>query len=246
AEEPVEIESADGRLQAEVAGTDVAEDAAEAEAAATVEAILFASDKPLAPTKIAEVGSLEGVRAVREAVEALNQRYEQTAAAFRIVQIAGGYQMQSLPKYGQVLAKLHSSRTESRLSQAAMETMAVVAYRQPVLRADIEAIRGVACGEVLRGLMDKNLIRIVGRADEIGRPMLYGTTKHFLEVFGLGNLADLPNAEQLRQPVQPVSPDAPAKPEDAGDAPPAEGEDVAPVEPDTETDAPDEDETEQD
>ena len=79
-----------------------------------------------------------------------------------------------------------------------METLAIVAYRQPILRADIEAIRGVACGEVLRGLMEKNLVKIVGRAEVLGRPMLYGTTRRFLESFGLGSLVDLPRVEQLR------------------------------------------------
>ena len=93
-----------------------------------------------------------------------------------------------------------------------METLAVVAYRQPVLRADIEAIRGVACGDVLRGLMEKNLVRIAGRAEEIGRPILYGTTKHFLEVFGLADLKELPEVEQLRIPQS-----KPEKPADEGD-----------------------------
>lgn len=176
-------------------------DAAEMELAATVEAILFAADKALPPVKISEIGELGGVRAVRKAVGRLNQRYEQAGSAFRIVEIAGGYQMQSLPEYSDVLARLHKSRSESRLSQAALETLAIVAYRQPVLRADVEAIRGVACGEVLRGLMDKSLVRIVGRAEEIGRPLLYGTTRHFLEVFGLGSLSDLPSADQLSKQV---------------------------------------------
>ncbi len=172
----------------------------EAETAATVEAILFASDKPLAAAKVSEIGELGGVRAVRKAVEDLNGQYEQTGRAFRIVEIAGGYQMQTQPEYNEVVSRLSASRRESHLSQAAMETLAVVAYRQPVLRADIEAIRGVACGDVLRGLMEKNLVRIAGRAEEIGRPILYGTTKHFLEVFGLADLKELPEVEQLRFP----------------------------------------------
>ena len=101
-----------------------------------------------------------------------------------------------------MLARLYKTRREARLSQAALETLAIIAYRQPVLRADVEAIRGVACGEVIRGLMEKNLVRIVGRADEIGRPLLYGTTRHFMEVFGLGSLDDLPKVEELRQPIE--------------------------------------------
>ena len=175
-------------------------DSAEAGMAATVEAILFASEKPLPAAKVSEIGELGGVRAVRKAVETLNEHYEQAGRAFRIVEIAGGYQMQTQPEYNEVISRLSASRRESRLSQAAMETLAVVAYRQPVLRADIEVIRGVACGEVLRGLMEKNLVRIAGRADEIGRPILYGTTKHFLEIFGLADLAELPKVEQLRIP----------------------------------------------
>ncbi len=184
----------------------------EAEAAATVEAILFASDKPLAAAKVSEIGELGGVRAVRKAVDSLNGQYEQTGRSFRIVEIAGGYQMQTQPVYNEVISRLSASRRESHLSQAAMETLAVVAYRQPVLRADIEAIRGVACGDVLRGLMEKNLVRIAGRAEEIGRPILYGTTKHFLEVFGLADLKELPEVEQLRIPQS-----KPEKPADEGD-----------------------------
>ena len=176
----------------------------ETKAAATVEAILFASDKPLPAAKVSEIGELGGVRAVRKAVDALNEHYEQSGRAFRIVEIAGGYQIQTQPEYNEVISRLSASRRESRLSQAAMETLAVVAYRQPVLRADIEAIRGVACGEVLRGLMEKNLVRIAGRAEEIGRPILYGTTKHFLEIFGLSDLKELPKVEQLRIPQSKV------------------------------------------
>ena len=178
-------------------------ESAEGEIAATVEAILFAAEKPLPPAKISEIGQLGGVRAVRTAVETLNGRYERASASFRVVEIAGGYQMQTLPEYSDVLGRLTTSRTESRLSQAALETLAIVAYRQPVLRADVEAIRGVACGDVLRGLMQKNLVRIVGRADEIGRPLLYGTTRHFLEVFGLASLDGLPDSEQLRRRPEP-------------------------------------------
>ncbi len=197
------------------------EESAQAEVAATVEAILFAAEKPLPPAKVSEIGQLGGVRAVRQAVEALNARYEQTGCSFRVVEIAGGYQMQTLPEYADVLIRLASSRAESRLSQAALETLAIVAYRQPALRADVEAIRGVACGEVLRGLMEKNLVRIVGRAEEIGRPLLYGTTRHFLEVFGLASLDDLPDSQSLRKAAEPAGADL-ERPQDAsGQGPPA-------------------------
>jgi segregation and condensation protein B len=171
------------------------------EAVAVVEAALFASDSPLTADKLAKVADLPGRPAVREAIETLNARYRQVGSAFCIEEIAGGYQMLTLPAYHEALSRLLETRQETRLTQAAMETLSIVAYRQPVLRADVEAIRGVACGEVLRGLMEKQLVKIVGRAEVLGRPMLYGTTKRFLEVFGLSSLDDLPNVEELRQSV---------------------------------------------
>ena len=172
--------------------------AAEREIAATVEAILFASGSPISSARIVQIGVLPGQRAVRKAVAALNERYERMGCTFRIEPIAGGYQMLTLPEYHDVVGRLSRARGELRLSQAAMETLSIVAYRQPVLRADIEAIRGVACGEVLRGLLEKRLVKIVGRAEVLGRPMLYGTTRRFLEVFGLNSLRDLPKVEELR------------------------------------------------
>jgi segregation and condensation protein B len=171
---------------------------------ALVEAILFTADSPLPATKIAQIARL-GVKDVRSAVGALNERYHEVGSAFRVEEIAGGLQMLTLGRYRDVLDRLHSSRADSRLTQAALETLAVVAYRQPVLRADVESIRGVACGEVLRGLMEKQLIRIAGRAQILGRPLLYGTTRRFLELFGLAGLEDLPKAEELRAPAQKIA-----------------------------------------
>ena len=169
------------------------------EVLATVEALLFAGDGPLPAGKIAQIAQLPS-RTVREAVRALNARYDQIGSAFRIEEIADGYQMLTLGQYHDVLERLFQARSETRLSQAAMETLAIIAYRQPILRADVEAIRGVACGEVIRGLMDKQLVRIIGRAQVLGRPLLYGTTKRFLELFGLKSLRDLPKAEEFRKP----------------------------------------------
>ena len=176
---------------------EAAHPAAAAEEAATVEAILFATDAPLTPAKIAQVAELPA-RAVKQAIESLNARYEQAGSAFRIEAIAGGFQMFTQPEYHDVLKRLLRVRSDSKLSQAAMDALAIIAYRQPVLRADVEAIRGVACGELLRGLMEKQLVKIVGRAEVLGRPMLYGTTRRFLEVFGLNGLEDLPRVEELR------------------------------------------------
>jgi segregation and condensation protein B len=184
--------------------TDAAQPAPDSElakAAPTVEAVLFAADAPLTAARIAEAAGLPGQLIVSKAVRLLNARYEASGAAYRIEQLAGGYQMLTLPKYHQALSRLHKAQRHTRLSQAALETLAIVAYRQPVLRADVEAIRGVSCGEVLRGLLEKQLVKIVGRAEVLGRPMLYGTTRRFLEVFGLSGLDDLPRAEELRSAV---------------------------------------------
>jgi segregation and condensation protein B len=181
------------------APADAATDAsAEAEIAATVEAILFATDNPLSPAKIAMLAELPNRGLVKKAVAQLNERYDRIGCSFRIEPIAGGYQMLTRPQYHDVVSRLFKNKSDSKLSQAAMETLAIVAYRQPVLRADIEAVRGVASGEMLRGLMEKNLVKIVGRAEVLGRPMLYGTTRQFLEVFGLNGIEDLPNVEALR------------------------------------------------
>jgi segregation and condensation protein B len=137
---------------------------------------------------------------VRDCIESLNEKYEKNHSAFRIEQIAGGHQMLTLPTYNSWLKKMLKVRSDNKLSPAAMETLAIIAYKQPVIRVDIEAIRGVAVGEVIRSLMYKGLVKIVGRAEILGRPMLYGTTKKFLEVFGLNSLKDLPKAEELKKP----------------------------------------------
>ena len=166
-----------------------------------LEALLFASDVPLSAAKISQTLGLDSLRAVKLAVEELNEIYNQREAAFRIEERAGGYQILTLPQYAQYIQRLMRKRDEGRLTPAALETLAIIAYKQPILRVDVEAIRGVACGEVIRTLMEYNLVKIVGRAEDVGRPMLYGTSKHFLEVFGLSSLKDLPNADQLKQPV---------------------------------------------
>jgi segregation and condensation protein B len=110
--------------------------------------------------------------------------------------------MLTLPAFDHWLKKLVSVRGDSKLSNAALETLAIISYKQPVIRADIEAIRGVQCGEVIRSLMYKGLVKITGRAEVLGRPMQYGTTRKFLEVFGLNSLKDLPKVEELKNPEQ--------------------------------------------
>lgn len=162
-----------------------------------VEAVLLTTDKSIKPAQIADaIGEAMGKdldsEAIRKAVEALNASYEETGRAFSIETVAGGFRVMARPEFAGVLAAFHGHRASNRLSRAALETLSIVAYRQPVTRAEIESIRGVACGEVLRSLMDRRLVTIAGRAEELGRPMLYGTTRDFLSQFGLGSLRDLP------------------------------------------------------
>jgi len=164
-----------------------------------IEAVLFASDEPLTDSRIANIVETTG-KQVRQSIEDLNRHYDSGNHAFRIEPIAGGYQMLTLSSYNGWLKKMLRARGDTKLSPAALETLAIVAYKQPIIRADIEAIRGVAVGEVIRSLMYKGLVKIVGRAEVLGRPMLYGTTKKFLEVFGLNSLKDLPKVEELKNP----------------------------------------------
>ncbi len=164
-----------------------------------VEAVLFASDESLTDNRLAKIVETSG-KQVRQCIKNLNEKYQASNNAFRIEQIAGGYQMLTLSTYNYWLKKLLRARSDSKLSPAALETLAIIAYKQPVIRADIEVIRGVAAGEVIRTLCYKGLVKIVGRAEILGRPMLYGTTKKFLEVFGLNTLKDLPKIEELKKP----------------------------------------------
>jgi segregation and condensation protein B len=165
-----------------------------------VEAVLFASDESLTDARLANIVETSA-KEVRRHIKNLNDKYQANNNAFRIEQIAGGYQMLTLSPYNHWLKKLLRARSDNKLSPAAMETLAIIAYKQPVMRADIEAIRGVAVGEVIRSLSYKGLVKIVGRAEVLGRPMLYGTTKKFLEVFGLNTLKDLPKVQELQEPT---------------------------------------------
>jgi segregation and condensation protein B len=165
------------------------------------EAVLFASDEPLSAERLADIVGTS-VKQIRTYIKNLNEKYQANNNAFGIEQIASGYQMLTLSPYNHWLKKLLRVRSDSKLSPAALETLAIIAYKQPVIRADIEAIRGVAVGEITRSLMYKGLVKIVGRAEVLGRPMLYGTTKKFLEVFGLNSLKDLPKIEELKKPPE--------------------------------------------
>ncbi len=164
-----------------------------------VEAVLFASDEPLREARLADIVGAKA-KQIRQHIKSLNEKYEANNNAFKIEPVAGGYQMLTLSPYNHWLKKLLRVRDEGKLSPAALETLAIIAYKQPVIRADIEAVRGVAASEMIRNLMYKGLVKIVGRAEVLGRPMLYGTTKKFLEIFGLNSLKDLPKIEELKKP----------------------------------------------
>lgn len=202
--------TADAEVETEVdveAAEAVAEEANEPQAPvvlpedldARVEAALMTSERPMTAARVAEaLGAAGAGKAVEESIDALNTEYERTGRSFRIEKVAGAWQVVTLSKYADVLDGLKRVKQDNRLSASQLETLAIVAYKQPIVRAQVEAIRGAASGEVLRLLMDRHLVKVVGRSEEIGRPMLYGTTKQFLEVFGLGTLKDLPEADELK------------------------------------------------
>ena len=199
----VEVEGAEQVLGAVNPSADIEEiPCADLPLLRRIEALLFAADRPLSDTRIADLlgvsGKSKSTTQIRDAVEELNATYLATGCAFKVEQVAGGRQVLTLPAFAPVVARLRGEKQQTRLTQPAIETLAIVAYRQPIQRSEIEAIRGVACGEVLRGLLERRLVRIVGRAEELGRPMLYGTTSEFLKVFGLSSLSDLPQSKELR------------------------------------------------
>ncbi|HEX3998633.1 MAG TPA: SMC-Scp complex subunit ScpB [Pirellulales bacterium] len=179
---------------------------------ARVEAALFLAREPLTSRKIGQLAGLSDGTAARTAVRQLNRLYDDGGSPFRAEELAGGFQLLTRPMFGPWLRRLLHTPVETRLTAPALETLAVVAYRQPVLRSEVEAIRGVQCGDILRQLMDRDLVRITSRADDLGRPLLYGTTRRFLQIFGLRHLDELPQAETLRRRPAPAEPAAASQP----------------------------------
>jgi segregation and condensation protein B len=170
-------------------------------AAGGIEAMLVTMDRPVPAGQLAEALPISdpdrAAAVVHRAVEIINDQLDETKRAFRIEKVAGGYRLMTRPEHAWAISALHGVRESHKLTRAAVETLAIVAYRQPITRAEIEAIRGVAAGDILRALLDRRLVAIVGRAEELGRPMLYGTSKRFLELFGLSSLKDLPSVGEL-------------------------------------------------
>ncbi|HEY7152725.1 MAG TPA: SMC-Scp complex subunit ScpB [Gemmataceae bacterium] len=168
---------------------------------ALVEAALLAADEPLTLRRLAAVAGLADASEARRLVERLRTLYDQDGTAFQVEELAGGFQLLTRPEYHPWLARLRRAGNEMRLTAAARETLAIVAYRQPIARADVEVIRGVQSSDMLHQLMEKGLVRIAGRDESLGRPVLYATTRKFLQVFGLRSLRDLPQAQELAEPA---------------------------------------------
>ena len=162
-----------------------------------VEVLLFVSDKPLPVEEIVKVIDGADSASVRSAIEELNTDFASTGRSFSIIEVGGGVQIMTDPFYAPYVRKLFTKQRKHRLSAPSLETLAIIAYKQPVTRADIEAIRGVNIEGVLEKLLERNIIRVVGRKDIPGRPFMYGTTKNFLTHFGLNSLEDLPKLKDF-------------------------------------------------
>lgn len=164
-----------------------------------LEAVLFLAREPLGSRRLSDYAGLADGTEARTLVRKLNERYDQSERPYRVQQIAEGFQIRTRPQFARWLRRLAKAQPlPMALSAPALETLTVIAYRQPILKADIEAIRGVGCSEMLRQLMERDLVRISGRSSELGRPFLYSTTRNFLQTFGLSGLDALPRADQLR------------------------------------------------
>ncbi|MGD8471652.1 MAG: SMC-Scp complex subunit ScpB [Desulfobacteraceae bacterium] len=163
-----------------------------------IESLLFAADEPLTIDRLKKILIDAEAQAIREALDELRADYEARQGGFFLKEVAGGYQIRTRPDYKEYIRRLLQPRPQ-RLSKAALETLAIIAYKQPAIRSDVEHIRGVDCGGVLRVLLERQFIRVLGRKDIPGRPLIYATTKRFLEVFDLKNLKDLPTPKEIEE-----------------------------------------------
>ncbi|GJQ21496.1 MAG: hypothetical protein HBSIN02_18510 [Bacteroidia bacterium] len=172
-----------------------------------IEALIFAAEEPLSVRQIRAIYEEQSgdkdrrleQEEILSAIEALNEEYRQASRPYRIIAIAGGYQFATLKEYADWLGLLHREQSRRKLSQSSLETLAIVAYKQPITKPEIESIRGVNCDYVMKALLEKELITIVGRAESVGRPLLYGTTREFLKHFGLAEITDLPRPREIEE-----------------------------------------------
>ena len=165
-----------------------------------VEALLFAVNEPIPLRKICEIVDGADVKVIKEIIQQLREEYDNQDRAFQVEEIANGFQLLSRPEYHEWISKIRKKSGEAKLSQSALETLAIIAYKQPIIRAEIESIRGVQSGQMIRTLIEKGLVKIAGRDEALGRPLLYGTTKEFLDHFGLKSIKGLPKVEELEMP----------------------------------------------
>ena len=189
----------------------------EAASQSRLESILFLAKEPLPSRKIALLADIKDGREVRRIIGSLNKQYDTRGQSFRIEQIAGGYRYMTKQAYSSWIRRLEASPALVRFSRPAIETLSVIAYQQPVMRAEVEAVRGVGCGEVIRQLMDRGFVRISGRSEDLGRPFLYSTSKGFLEIFGLNTLEELPGIDFPTLTTAQVDDPAEQKLENSGD-----------------------------
>jgi segregation and condensation protein B len=163
-----------------------------------LESLLFVAEEPLTVEKLKLILETVDTKEIRSALQSLAERYDARGGGFKLTEVAGGWQLRSRPEYNQWIKRMLQPPPQ-RLSRASLETLAIVAYNQPIIRADIEHIRGVDCGGVLRQLLERKLIRVLGRKEIPGRPLIYATTKLFLELFELKDLKDLPSPKEIEE-----------------------------------------------
>ena len=165
---------------------------------AIVESLIFVAGEPVSLDRLKRILAPAATDEIRKALNELILEYHQRQGGFRLKEVAGGYQFRTRPEFNEWIKQLLRPKSP-RLSKAALETLALIAYKQPIMRSDVEHIRGVDCGGVLRVLLERNLIRVLGRKEIPGRPLIYGTTKHFLAVFDLKDLRDLPTPKEIEE-----------------------------------------------
>ena len=194
-----------------------------------IESLLFVADEPLSIDRFKNIIGQAETKEIRQALEELGADYETRQGGFYLNQVAGGYQIRTRSEYMQWIKRLLQPKP-LRLSKAALETLAIIAYKQPVIRSDVEHIRGVDCGGVLRVLLERKFIRVLGRREIPGRPLIYATTKRFLEVFDLKNLKDLPTPKEIEEFGSALSENMDAAADDAQgepESPPEEAPETA-------------------
>lgn len=172
---------------------------------ARLEAVLFVSDEPLSLKRLVQLATLADTEEAQDLVDRLNLAYDASNSTFRVERVATGLRLLTRREFVFWLDKLHQRQAALKLTPPMLETLAIVAYRQPLTRADLEAVRGVQSSEMLKQLMERELVRIAGEDDSLGRPFLYETTRKFLELYGLQSLDDLPMADRLRRQRTPVA-----------------------------------------